>query len=68
MLFIRYEYEKGNITEALIKDFKVNTNGDENEYGHATQIIWAKTNKLGCAYKKCDVSRTFGFTSYNLCT
>ena len=67
MLFTRYDKEVVRITDEIIKKFESSAD-PERPHGHATQIIWATTNKLGCAYKKCDVSRTFGFTSYNLCT
>ena len=67
MLLIRYNGELARITDEIIKDYKSAADGDP-FHGHATQIIWAKTNKLGCAYKKCEVSKTFGFTNYNVCT
>ena len=60
MLFIRYDGELKDITDVkIIDEFKFDVN-----YAHATQIIWATTNKLGCAFnKECGVSRLFGYTS-----
>ena len=64
MLFIRYENEKQHITTDIIREFK-STNDKDKQYGHATQIIWAKTNKLGCAYsEKCGVRKHLVIHNY----
>ena len=57
MLFTRYDKEVVRITDEIIKKFESSAD-PERPHGHATQIIWATSNKLGCAYKKdCPVRK-----------